>query len=119
MNSDERKKLKYSISLSFEEVKLPKLQEILVLGKNAAVGKHGVAKCFEFLVPNEFETIEIIDDANVDVIFVNKRVLVKLPKEKLLSVLRYNVFPYVSEGELIRVDLKIIMFYDLIEEKKL
>ena len=115
----EKPMMKYSISISFEEIKLPPFQEILILGKNSPHGKHGITKSFELLAPNGFEIIEIVNTNNVDAIFVNKRILAKLPKEKLLNILRENVFPYVSEGELLKVDLKITMFYNSIEEGNL
>jgi len=102
--------MKYLISLTFEEIKLPPFQEILIIGKNSPHGKHGISKSFESLIPNGFEIIDINDD-KVDSVFVNKRILVKISKEKLIDLLRAKVFPFISEGELLRVDLKIAISY--------
>jgi len=107
--------LKYSISLSFREIKLPPFDEILILGKNSPHGKHGISKSFELLLPNGFEIIDI-DEDNVEAIFVNKRILAKLPKDKLIKLLRDKVFPYVSEGELLKVDLEVSISYSSTEE---
>lgn len=108
--------MKYSINLSFQEIKLPPFDEILIIGKNSPHGKHGISKSFEFLNPNGFEIIEI-DDAKVEAIFVNKRILVKFPKVKLIKLMREKVFPFVSDGELLRVDLKITVIYNSTEEE--
>jgi hypothetical protein len=108
--------MKYSISLSFQEIKLPPFDEILVLGKNSPHGKLGISKSFELLIPNGFEVVEV-DDEKVEAIFINNRIIAKLPKEKLIKLLRDKVFPYVSEGELLKVDLKITISYNSTEEE--
>jgi len=108
--------MKYSISLSFQEIKLPPFDEILIVGKNSPHGKLGISKSFDLLLPNGFEIIDIVDDDKIDAVFVNKRILAKLSKEKVLKILRDKVFPYVSEGELLRVDLKVSISYISIEE---
>jgi len=108
--------MKYSISLSFQEIKLPPFDEILILGKNSQHGKIGISKSFELLIPNGFEIIEV-EDEKVEAVFVNKRIIAKLPKDKLIKLLRDKVFPYVSEGELLKVDLKVTISYSSTEEE--
>lgn len=108
--------IKYNISLSFQEIKLPPFDEILILGKNAPHGKHGISKSFDLLLPNGFEIIDV-DHDNVEAIFVNKRILAKLPKDKLIKILNDKVFPFVSVGELLRVDLKVTISYNSIEDE--
>lgn len=76
--------MKYSISLSFQEIKPPPLDEILILGKNSLHGKHRISKSFELLIQNRFNDIEV-EDEKVEAIFVNKRIVAKLPKEKLVK----------------------------------
>lgn len=96
----------YTIDLRFQEIKLPPFQDILVVAKNAVLGKIGLSKSFELLVPNSFETINV-DDKNIETVFVNKNILTLIDKEKLIPILEKNVLPFVSEGKLISVDLKI------------
>ncbi|AYN02980.1 hypothetical protein [Flavobacterium sp. 140616W15] len=96
----------YTINLSFEEIKLPPFQDILVLAKNSIQGKIGLSKSFELLVPNGFETIDVGNE-NIETVFVNKNILTKIDKKKVIQILEKNVFPYISEGELISVDFKI------------
>ena len=106
--------MKYSVQLSFEEIRLPPFEDILILGKKCPQGKIGVYNSFELLVPNEFEVFEI-EHVAVEAVFIRKRVLTKMNKDKVIKILKEKVFPYVSECEIIRVDFKLKIFYDTIE----
>jgi hypothetical protein len=106
--------MKYTIQLSFEEVRLPPFDDILILGKKSPQGKMGVHKSFEFLIPNEFEAFEVEDEI-VEVVFINKRVLKKMGSDRVISILRNKVFPYVSESEMLKVDFKLRIFYESVE----
>ncbi|MEE1944049.1 hypothetical protein VRU48_02945 [Pedobacter sp. KR3-3] len=106
--------VKYTVSLSFEEIKLPPFQDILILGRDGAQGRIGLSRSFELLIPNGFETIPI-DEDNVEAIFVNKKILRKLPVDRLIAILKEKVFPFVSKEELIRVDCRINIALNNIE----
>lgn len=117
MDNNHNSNVKYSISLSFEEIKLPPFQDILVLGRNSPHGKIGLCKSFELLVPNGFDIIEINDD-KVDAVFINKKILTKISSDKIIDILRSKVFQFISEGELIKVDFKVSISYVNIEIEK-
>ena len=106
--------MKYSISLSVQQIKLPPFQDILILAKNSPQGKIGLTKSIELLLPNGFELIEVEDDM-IEAVFVQKNILHKVPVEKVLEILRQYVFPSISEGELVKVDFNITMSIDSIE----
>lgn len=105
---------KYSINLSFEEISLPPFKDILVVAKDCLHGKIGLSKSFELLVPNSFEIYEISDD-RVEAIFINKRLLSKITADKIIEVLRAKVFPFISEGEILKVDFKVSLSFSNIE----
>jgi hypothetical protein len=105
---------KYTVKLSFEEIRLPPFEDILILGKKCPQGKIGVYKSFELLVPNEFEVFEV-NDVIVETVFINRRVLKKMDKDRIIRILQEKVFPYVSECEILKVDFKLKVFYDSIE----
>ncbi len=105
---------KYSINLSFEQIKLPPFEDILIVGSKTTQGKIGVSKAFEYLVPDEFDYIEIPDE-RVEAIFVNKLILRKLDQEKIVKILTDNVFPYISSKEIIKVDFKVKLSFNAIE----
>lgn len=96
----------YTVNLKFEEIKLPPFEEILVLGKNSTHGKLGLSKSFELLEPNGYEIIEI-DHEIVEAIYINKKILKKIEEKEVVRILSAKVFPYVSEGELIKVEFKV------------
>ncbi|MDG5800605.1 hypothetical protein QA597_09565 [Marinilabiliaceae bacterium ANBcel2] len=106
---------KYSIQLSFEDIRLPPVKDILVLGKKCPQGRIGVFRSFQFLVPNEFDSFEIDNEEAVEAVFINKRVLKKISPEKIIAILKENVFPYVSENEVLKVDFKLRVYYESIE----
>jgi hypothetical protein len=107
--------VKYSINLTFEEVKLPPFEDILVLGKHSSQGKMGIFKSVEFLVPNGFELVEINSD-KVEAVFISKRILAKVPKESVLKVLSEKVFPYITDGEILKVDFKVAVSHFNIDQ---
>jgi hypothetical protein len=110
----ENSEVRYSIKLSFEEIKLPPFQDILVLGKNSPQGKIGLSKSFELLVPNGFEVIEV-EDEKVEAVFINKRILNKISQDKTMGILKEKVFPFISDGEILRVDFKVSIAFNTID----
>jgi len=117
MVNNDNSNIKYSINLSFEEIKLPPFQDILILGKNSPHGKIGLCKSFELLVPNGFDIIEI-NDNKVEAVFINKKILTKISSNKIIDILKSKVFQFISEGELIKVDFKVSISYTNIELEK-
>lgn len=67
------------------------------------------------MIPNGFEIIDT-NHGNVDCVFINKRILAKMPKESIVKILEANVFPYVSEKEIIKVDFKVMISFTVVEE---
>lgn len=108
--------IKYSIQLGFEEIKLPPFQDILILGRNSPQGKIGLSKSFELLIPQGFEVIEVEDD-RVEAVFINKRITKKIPVAKVIELLKTKVFPFISDGELLKVDFKVNISYSSFEEE--
>ncbi|NEW80504.1 MAG: hypothetical protein GZ086_14010 [Gelidibacter sp.] len=94
---------------------MPPYEKVLILGKKAPHGKQGISKSYELLIPNGFEIIDT-DYGNVDCIFINKRILAKMPKDRILKILETNVFPYISEKEIVKVDFKVQISTTIIEE---
>lgn len=102
----------YSVDLSFEQIKLPPVTDILVLGRKTPQGKYGILHSFELISPDVFELIEINEDDNPDVeaIIVNKSIISKLPKNKIVSILKDNVFPFIVRGEALKVNFNVQIY---------
>jgi hypothetical protein len=106
-----------SLDLSFEEIKLPPFQDVLIVGKHSPQGKIGLRKSFELMAPNDFKLIDCADD-NVETVFISYHILKKIPEATLLNVLRERVFPFVSSNELVKVDLRLRIKINGIEISK-
>ncbi|MEL7587096.1 MAG: hypothetical protein AAGU19_10325 [Prolixibacteraceae bacterium] len=105
----------YSVHLAFEEIQLPPFQDILLIGKKSPHGRMGLSRSLQFLMPDEFEVIEV-DDPVVDTAFINKRLLKKMDRQQILSVLRRQVFPFVREDEILKVDFKVKIYSRSVKE---
>lgn len=109
-----KEKPKFNVSLAFSAIKLPPFQDILLLGRKCPHGKAGVSKCLNLLVPENFQMVEI-DDPTVEAMLVSKQVLKRMPAEKIIEILREKVFPYITVGEIIKVDFDITIYFENIE----
>jgi|WetSurMetagenome_2_1015567.scaffolds.fasta_scaffold250215_1 hypothetical protein len=105
---------KYSLQLSFEGISLPPFDDILVLGRKCPQGRIGVYKTFEYLVPDEFEAFDV-DDEQVETVFINKKILKKMDKDFIFKILKEKVFPYIVSSEIVKVDFKLKIFYELMK----
>ena len=99
-------KMKFSVSLDFESISLPPFKDILILGKKCNQGKIGVSRCLDLLAPDNFQLVEL-DDETVEAIFVNKKILNRMPKGKVIEILKEQVFPYITKEEIIKVDFTV------------
>lgn len=114
MNKSSENNKRYRINLSFEEIKLPPFQEILVLAKDCQQGKIGLSKSIELLNPNGFE-LKDPKEQDIEAVFVSKKILNKISWENVLAVLQEKVFPYVARGEIVRVEFKVNIDFPEIE----
>ena len=105
---------KFTVTLNFEGVKLPPFQDILLLGKKCPQGKAGVSKCLNLLAPETFELVEI-DDPIVEAMLISKHILKRMPVENVIKILKEKVFPYITPGEIIKIDFSVRVYYDDIE----
>jgi hypothetical protein len=105
---------KFSISLSFEEVKLPPFQDILLLGRKCPHGKVGVSQCLNLLAPEAFEMVEI-NDPTVEAMLISKRLLKRMPAENIVEILKEKVFPYITPGEVVKIDFNVRIYFDNLE----
>lgn len=107
----------YTLSLAFENVALPPFEDILVLTRKAQYGKLGVSSSLDLLQPDKFVILEVTDHDVVEALLVNRRILKRLPAKVILDVLRERVFPFIDNGEIIRIDFKVKLSYNDIKLK--
>lgn len=105
---------KFTVSLRFEGIKLPPFQDILLLGKKCPQGKIGVSKCLNLLAPETFELVEI-DDPIVEAMLISKHILKRMTAENVIKILKEKVFPYITPGEIIKIDFSVRVYFEDIE----
>jgi len=106
---------RYSVSLNFEGIKLPPFEDILLLGRRCPHGKIGIAKCLDLLSPEGFELVELDNDV-VQALLVSKRMLKRMPIDKIISILKEKVFPFITNGEIVKINFNVKIYFDNIEE---
>ena len=106
--------MKFSVSLSFEGITIPPFEDILVFTSKCPHGKEGILGAFQLLAPERFELIEVQDQVAA-MLLVNRKILKRMSADKVVEILRDNVFPYITRGEVVKVDFGVKISYDAIE----
>ena len=106
---------RYSVSLNFEGIKLPPFEDILLLGRRCPHGKIGITKCLDLLLPEGFEVVDLDDDV-VQSMLVSKRILKRMPVDKIIGILKEKVFPFITNGEIVKIVFNVKIYFDNIEE---
>ncbi|HUV51069.1 MAG TPA: hypothetical protein VMW78_08640 [Anaerolineae bacterium] len=105
---------RFNVSLSFEGIRFPPFEDILLLGRRCPQGKAGVSKCLNLIAPEKFELVEI-DDPVVEAMLINKVIIKRMPVEKVIKILKAKVFPLMTNGEIVKVDFNVMIYFDGIE----
>ncbi len=108
-------KVNYSVSVSFQNVSLPPFEDVLILTRKSQFGKIGLSGSINLLQPDVFEILEFPENELVEMILVNKRILKRIPQSTLLHILEQKVFPYITIGEIVKVDFKVKIAYESID----
>ena len=97
------------INISFESVNLPPITDIIVLGKNSNLDPSTVLHAVNVLSKGDCVLFDTHEHPGVDAVIVSNHTLKKLKWEVIYSVLSKYVFPYIEPGEMVNVELKVIM----------
>ncbi|MBF0179511.1 MAG: hypothetical protein HQM03_05740 [Magnetococcales bacterium] len=104
----------YTVSMEFETISLPPFRDIMVLARKCPVGMIGLSKCMGLMAPDGFEMVEV-EHETVEAILVSKQLIKRLSVLKILEILNEKVFPFISHGEIIRIQFHVKIQYDRIE----
>jgi len=107
---------RYKMDICFHTIELPPFHDVLILSKKCPHGLKGISECIGLLAPDGYEYIEM-NEMTVEAIVVSKKLLKRLPLEKIKDVLRNHVFPHLNTGEMTRVDFSVKIHIDNIEGK--
>ena len=106
--------MRFTVSLDFEAIKLPPFRDILLLSNRCPQGKEGVSKCLNLLEPEKFQLVDV-DHPVIEAMLVSKAILKRMPAEKVVEILKDKVFPFVTNGECVKVDFNVRIYFDSIE----
>ena len=112
MTDDEN--TKFSVNLSMEFIDLPPFTDIMVVCKQNPHGKQSVTACIKSISRDDFEIFDVEDNV-AEFIVVNQKLLKILPFENITSMLREKVFPFLSKGQMIKIDMNVQIHWHNIE----
>lgn len=106
--------MRFTVSLNFGAIKFPPFQDILLLSYRCPQGKEGVSTCLNLLEPEKFELV-LVNHPVIEAMLVNKAILKRMSAEKVVEILKDKVFPFVTNGECVKVDFNVRIYIDSIE----
>jgi hypothetical protein len=100
---------KTSITAQVHEYAIPPLKDMLVLGKQSAIGCIAMRRAVELLVKTPFEHIEVEDDVISDIL-VRQQILKRVSKEGLIEFVLNHIKPMMGIDEVLHAEMDIRVF---------
>jgi hypothetical protein len=97
---------KANLEIRFSEFDLPPMQDILLIGKRAAIGPEATRRMVEALAPGQYEVI-IIEDSNIEAIAIKTSLFNWMPRDTLIKTILEEGMKFTSERSLIKAKLEI------------
>lgn len=94
-----------AVKMKLRVFMVPPINDALVIGKNAPIGSEAWRRALALLLVLPFVSIKIDDDEVIEEILVQKRILKKIPQEKLVGMIFSKVKPFMSPEEVIHLDI--------------
>ncbi|MBI5612434.1 MAG: hypothetical protein HY942_05145 [Gammaproteobacteria bacterium] len=98
--------MKYTLKARVREFGVPPIHDVLVLGKQSAIGCAAIRKAIEYLVASPFDHLEFEDDVISDII-VRSAIIRRVPKEKLIAFVLSQIKPLMAASEILHLDLEV------------
>lgn len=107
---------KAEITMHFSEFEMPPMQDILIVGKRAAIGPEAARRMVDILSPDQYEIVKI-EHERIEAIVVRKHILKMLPQGKLITMIIDEVGEIANENMIIRaqanITISVSKFIDL------
>lgn len=95
---------KFLLQARIKEFAIPPITDGLVIGREASIGTVALQKALNLLVPDHFEHVTIDDEIVADVL-IKSILLRRLTKDRLIKFLMEQVKPFMSQKDIIHVQL--------------
>jgi len=103
---DLRKSVRYSLSARVSQFDIPPISDGLVIGRESPIGFSAISKALNLLVADNFETIEMEDEA-VSHVIVRRSVLRRIPQDRLVTFIMERVKPLMCAQEVLHLELEV------------
>ena len=103
---DKDNNLEYLINLEFETVQIPPFKDVLILTNRCPHGVNGICQAMDFISYDDYDVVDYGKD-DIETILISKKLIKRISINKIIKVLEKNVFPYILEGDITRVDFEV------------
>lgn len=103
---------KTHINARISEYAIPPIKDMLILGKDAAIGCIAMRRALELLVKTPFEHIELENDDVISDILVRQSLLRRLDKNELIEFVLTRVKPLLAPDEVLHAEIDVQVFLD-------
>lgn len=97
---------KLQIQVRVREYAIPPVRDMLVLGKDAAIGYIAMRRALNLLVKSPFEHIEVSDDVIGDVL-IRQSLLKRVSQDELIDFVLRHIKPLLGSEEVLQVDMDV------------
>jgi len=95
---------KSMITMRLQELKMPPIRDVVVLGRNAPIGCVAMRRALELISPVPFAHLEVEDDVISDVL-VRRMLLNRIKESDLLDFVLTHVKPHLHAEEALDLEL--------------
>ena len=103
---------KTHITARIGEYAIPPIKDMLVMGKDAAIGCIAMRRALELLVKTPFEHIELENDDIISDILVRQSLLRRVSKDALINFVLSHVKPLLGSDEVLHAEIDVSVFLD-------
>lgn len=99
---------KFLLQARIKEFAIPPITDGLVIGREASIGTVALQKALNLLVPDHFEHVTIDDEIVADMLIKSillRRLTKDRTKDRLIKFLMEQVKPFMSQKDIIHVQL--------------
>jgi len=95
---------KVLVQLEIAIFKIPPCEDVLVIGKNASIGKNAAVKMMETIAPDYFEVIKV-ENPIIEALMVKKGFIKLIGKDRLTRLIVEEVTPLMEDTSLLHIKL--------------
>jgi len=97
---------KADIKILFSDFELPPMQDVLLIGRRAAIGPEAVRRMVDALAPGHYEVIEM-EGGHIEAIAVKVELFNCIKREKLIEMILQEVNMFTCENSLLKAKLSV------------